>query len=91
MEEQNQQASPAQESLQEPENTRQPGRILGTSVVACVFVILLLAIAALVFLLIASVVQGEWLMAGVYAFVVIVILFIMNRLVRVAANQNKLT
>ena len=42
-----------------------------------------------VFLLIAEVLQGEWMLAGSAVVVLAFLLWLGNRLVRVAANQNK--
>ena len=50
---------------------------------------LLFAAAVAVFLLIAEVLSGQWLLAGSAVVVLAFLLWLGNRLVRVAANQNK--
>ena len=51
--------------------------------------VLLFAAAVAVFLLIAEVLSGQWLLAGAAVAVLALLLWLGNRLVRVAANQNK--
>lgn len=51
--------------------------------------VLLFVAAAVVFLLIAELLSGQWLLAGSAVVVLVFLLWLGNRLVRVAANQNK--
>lgn len=64
-------------------------RLAATILVAVGTLVLLFAAAVAVFLLIAEVLQGEWMLAGSAVVVLAFLLWLGNRLVRVAANQNK--
>lgn len=57
--------------------------------VAIGMLVLLFVAAAVVFLLIAELLSGQWLLAGSAVVVLVFLLWLGNRLVRVAANQNK--
>ena len=50
---------------------------------------LLFAAAVVVFLLIAKLTRGQWMLAGSAVVVLAFLLWLGNRLVHVAANQNK--
>ncbi len=50
---------------------------------------LLFAAAVVVFLLIAELTRGQWMLAGSAVVVLAFLLWLGNRLVHVAANQNK--
>lgn len=64
-------------------------RLAATILVAVGTLVLLFAAAVAVFLLIAEVLSGQWLLAGAAVAVLAFLLWLGNRLVRVAANQNK--
>ena len=64
-------------------------RLAATVLVAVGTLVLLFAAAVAVFLLIAEVLSGQWLLAGAAVAVLALLLWLGNRLVRVAANQNK--
>ena len=51
--------------------------------------VLLFAAAVVVFLLIAELTRGQWMLAGSAVVVLAFLLWLGNRLVHVAANQNK--
>lgn len=68
---------------------RNGARTAATVLVAVGTLVLLFAAAVAVFLLIAEVLQGEWMLAGSAVVVLAFLLWLGNRLVRVAANQNK--
>lgn len=51
--------------------------------------VLLFAAAAVVFFLIAELLSGQWMLAGSAVVVLGFLLWLGNRLVHVAANQNK--
>lgn len=64
-------------------------RIAATALVALGTLVLLFAAAAVVFFLIAELLSGQWLLAGSAVVVLGFLLWLGNRLVHVAANQNK--
>lgn len=64
-------------------------RIAGTALVAVEVVVLIFVAAAAAFFLLAEVLQGEWLLTGSALVVLVGCVWLANRLVRVAANQNK--
>lgn len=64
-------------------------RLAATALVALGTLALLFAAAVVVFLLIAELLQGEWMLAGSAVVVLGFLLWLGNRLVHVAANQNK--
>lgn len=64
-------------------------RIAGTAIVAVGMVALIFAAAAAAFFLLAELLQGEWLLTGSALVVLVGCIWLANRLVRVAANQNK--
>lgn len=81
-----------QDSLSGPEGKEdRPAFVWGTALVAAGVVVMLIAVAALVFFVIAGFAQGNWLLVigGIAAS--LLILWFIDRLVRVAANQNRLT
>lgn len=74
-----------------PKKGKDRGRIVGTSVVVVLALIAFFAAATVLFYMIAAFLQGDWL-NGVIALVVLVFLFmLLNRLIRVAANQQQLS
>ena len=64
-------------------------RIAATALVAFGALVLLFAAAAVVFFLIAELLQGAWLLAGSALVVLVGLYLLAKRFVRVAANQNK--
>lgn len=64
-------------------------RIAGTALVAVGVVVLIFAAAATAFFLLAELLHGEWLLTGSAVVVLVGLLWLANRLIRVAANQNK--
>lgn len=64
-------------------------RIVGTAIVAVGVVLLMVGAAVVVFFLLAELLQGAWLLAGSALVVLAALLWLIGRLVRVAANQNK--
>lgn len=78
----------ADEEQQEHEEGR-GARLAGTAVVAVGVVALIFVAAAAAFLLLGELLQGAWLLAGSALVVLVGAVWLANRLVRVAANQNK--
>ena len=68
---------------------RNGARTAATALVAVATLVLLFAAAVVVFFLIAEVVSGQWMLAGSAVIVLAFLLWLGNRLVHVAANQNK--
>lgn len=64
-------------------------RTVATVLVALATLVLLFAAAVVVFFLIAELVSGQWMLAGSAVIVLAFLLWLGNRLVHVAANQNK--
>ena len=64
-------------------------RTAATALVAFGTLVLLFAAAVVVFLLIAELTRGQWMLAGSAVVVLAFLLWLGNRLVHVAANQNK--
>ena len=64
-------------------------RMLATALVAFGTLALLFVAAVVVFFLIAELLNGQWLLAGSAVVVLAFLLWLGNRLVHVAANQNK--
>lgn len=64
-------------------------RTAGTALVAVGTLVLLFAAAAVVFFLIAELLSGQWMLAGSAVVVLGFLLWLGNRLIHVAANQNK--
>lgn len=64
-------------------------RIMGTAIVAVGMLVLIFTAAAAVFFLLAELLQGEWLLVAGVTLVLVGLVWAANRLVRVAANQNK--
>ena len=79
----------ADEDVQEQQAEGRGARIAGTAIVAVGVVALIFAAAAAAFFLLAELLQGEWLLAGSALVVLAGLVWLANRLVRVAANQNK--
>ncbi len=77
-----------QDETSEPTEGRR-ARIVGTTIVAVGMLVLIFAAAAAVFFLLAELLQGEWLLVAGVALVLVGLVWVANRLVRVAANQNK--
>lgn len=77
-----------QDETSEPTEGRR-ARIVGTAIVAVGMLVLIFAAAAAVFFLLAELLQGEWLFVAGVALVLVGLVWVANRLVRVAANQNK--
>ena len=77
-----------QDETSEPIEGRR-ARIVGTTIVAVGMLVLIFAAAAAVFFLLAELLQGEWLLVAGVALVLVGLVWVANRLVRVAANQNK--
>lgn len=68
----------------------QKARIGGTAIVAIGVVVLLVIAAALVFFGIAALMRSDWMLLALIVVGVVVLLALLNRLMRVAANQNKI-
>lgn len=64
-------------------------RTAATALVAFGTLVLLFAAAVVVFLLVAELTRGQWMLAGSAVVVLAFLLWLGNRLVHVAANQNK--
>lgn len=64
-------------------------RTAATALVAVGTLVLLFAAAAVVFFLIAELLSGQWMLAGSAVVVLGFLLWLGNRLIHVAANQNK--
>ena len=64
-------------------------RTAATALVAFGTLALLFAAAVVVFLLIAELTRGQWMLAGSAVVVLAFLLWLGNRLVHVAANQTK--
>ncbi|WP_080798244.1 hypothetical protein [Arabiibacter massiliensis] len=64
-------------------------RIAVTASIAVLAVALLFAASAVLFFLIAELLQGEWLLAGSALVVLAGLYALAKRFLRVAANQNK--
>lgn len=74
------------------EKAREEGRgtrVAVTAIVAVTAVALLFAAAAALFLLIAELLQSEWLLAGSALVVLVGLYLLAKRFMRVAANQNR--
>lgn len=78
----------ADDELKEREEGR-GARVAGTAIVAVGVVALIFAAAASAFILLGELLQGAWLLAGSALVVLVGAVWLANRLVRVAANQNK--
>lgn len=61
----------------------------GTLVLLFAAAVVVFAAAVVVFLLIAELTRGQWMLAGSAVVVLAFLLWLGNRLVHVAANQNK--
>lgn len=78
--------------VDEDKREREQGRaarIGGTAVVAAGVVALLFAAAVAAFFLLAELLHGRWMTAVLSLLVLAALLWLVGRLVRVAANQNK--
>ncbi|RDB70784.1 hypothetical protein [Eggerthella sinensis] len=64
-------------------------RLAATALVAFATLALLFVAAVVVFFLIAELLNGSWMLAGSAVVVLAFLLWLGNRLVHVAANQNK--
>ncbi|MBC2890597.1 hypothetical protein [Gordonibacter massiliensis (ex Traore et al. 2017)] len=78
----------ADDELKEREEGR-GARVAGTAIVAVGVVALIFVAAASAFILLGELLQGAWLLAGSALVVLVGAVWLANRLVRVAANQNK--
>lgn len=76
------------EASEQPESGNS-ARFTATLLVALATLALLFVAAASVFFLIAEVLSGAWMLAGSAVVVLAFLLWLGNRLVHVAANQNK--
>ena len=74
----------ADEDVQEQQEEGRGVRIAGTAIVAVGVVVLIFAAAAAAFFLLAELLQGEWLLAGSALVVLAGLVWLANRLVRVA-------
>lgn len=81
-------SQPQQEEESSPERGR-GARIAGTAIVAVGVVVLIFAASVAAFYLLAGLLQGNWLMGVVSLVILAALLWLMSRLMRVAANQNK--
>lgn len=79
----------ADEDVRGQQEEGRGARIAGTAIVAVGVVALIFAAAAAAFFLLAELLQGAWLLAGSALAVLAGLVWAANRLVRVAANQNK--
>ncbi|WP_255467448.1 hypothetical protein [Raoultibacter phocaeensis] len=64
-------------------------RILGTLVVAVLAVIIVVAAAAACFFALAGLIQSDWLLAVLSVAAFFLLVWILGRVMRIAANQNK--
>lgn len=64
-------------------------RLWGTALAAIGVLVLIGVVATLTFLAIAALMRGDWLTLVICVVAVILLLLLLGRLVRVAANQNK--
>lgn len=64
-------------------------RLWGTALAAIGVLVMIGIAATLTFLAIAALMRGDWLALIVCAVAVVILLLLLGRLVRVAANQNK--
>lgn len=64
-------------------------RVAGTAIVAVGVLLLIIGAAAAVFLLLAELLRGAWLPAVGILIVLVALLWLVGRLMRVAANQNR--
>lgn len=64
-------------------------RILGTLVVALLAVVIVVAAAAACFFALAGLLQSDWLLAALSAVAFVLLVWILGRVIRIAANQNK--
>lgn len=77
-------------AVQGPKRGKGDGaRTAATALVAVGTLVLLFAAAAVAFFLIAELLSGQWMLAGSAVVVLGFLLWLGNRLVHVAANQNK--
>lgn len=77
---------------EQAEKEREEGRgtrIAVTAAIAVVALALLFAASAVLFFLIAELLQGEWLLSGSALVVLAGLYLLAKRFMRVAANQNK--
>lgn len=78
-----------EESEQERSEEKNGARFAATALVAFATLVLLFVAAVAVFFLIAELMHGQWMLAGSAVVVLAGLLWLGNRLVHVAANQNK--
>ena len=64
-------------------------RVAGTLVVAILAVVIIVAAAAALFIALAGVLQSDWVQAALFTAALVVLLWLLGRVIRVAANQNK--
>lgn len=77
------------EHVEDMQEQGRGARIAVTAAVAVTAVVLLFAASAVLFFLIAELLQGEWLLAGSALVVLAALYALAKRFMRVAANQNK--
>ncbi len=81
-----------EQAPQEAEDAPEEGRgtrIAGTAIVAVGSVALIFAGAAAAFFLLAELLQGQWISCIIAVVALAAVVWLLNRLIRVAANQNK--
>lgn len=78
-----------EQSERDPREGKNGARTAATMLVAFGTLALLFVAATVVFFLIAELLSGQWLLAGSAVVVLGFLLWLGNRLVHVAANQNK--
>ena len=64
-------------------------RIAGTAIAAVGTLAVIVLATVVLFLTLAALLRSDWLVAVVGAAAFVLILFLLGRLIRVAANQNK--
>ena len=64
-------------------------RIAGTALAAVGTLAVIVLATVVLFLTLAALLRSDWLFAAVGAVAFVLILFLLGRLIRVAANQNK--
>lgn len=70
-------------------DTGRTARIAGTALAAVGSLAIIVLASAVLFITIAGLLRSDWLAAVIGAVVFVLLLFLLGRMLRVAANQNK--
>ena len=70
-------------------DTGKAARIAGTALAAVGSLVIIVLASAVLFITIAGLLRSDWLAAVIGAVVFVLLLFLLGRMLRVAANQNK--